>query len=155
LPGIASKTLGLIFYFFLLLFFYFFNIQEWLSTHLSGVYQRPFCPAYSETDKHNWQNHPNFSWKNDDPFVNESQGFHSHYPYVPPHQNTLEDTLQAFLQGQSQINQNIMQNIQESKNSLNRIVSYLDESEQEFFPVESLPNPRTQCGENEVNSSSG
>jgi len=60
-----------------------------------------------------------------------------------------------FLQGQSQINQNIMQNIQESKNSLNRIVSYLDESEQEFFPVESLPNPRTQCGENEVNSSSG
>ena len=31
-----------------------------------------------------------------------------HAPYVPPHKKSLEDTLQVFIQGQTQINQAVM-----------------------------------------------
>jgi hypothetical protein len=62
---------------------------------------------------------------------------------VPPHRNILEDTLHAFIQSQTQITQ-------ELKNSIDRIVSYLDESENENFPTEPLPSLRTQCGDNEI-----
>jgi hypothetical protein len=41
-----------------------------------------------------WNNHS---------FFNEPQGFHNHHPFVPPHRNTLEDTFQNYLQVSNQI----------------------------------------------------
>jgi hypothetical protein len=140
-------------------------MQDWWSNPFSGVYPRSFGNPYSYN--HNWQNHPNFSWNNHS-FFNEPQGFHYHHPFVPPHQNTLEDTLQNFLQVSNQILQtnikdDALQNNtleetlqafmkeqaqinQEVKNALNRIESYLkNEIENENFS-----DSMTQYGDNEI-----
>jgi hypothetical protein len=128
-------------------------MQDWWNNPFSCVYPRSLCNPYSQTYNHNSQNHPNFSWNNHS-FFNEPQGFHYHHPFVPPHQNTLEDTfqnflqvsnqilqtnikddalqtntfeetLQAFMKEQAQINQDNKRDLQELKNSLNRIDNYL------------------------------
>jgi len=71
------------------------------QTNATNAYQRPFSLPYSNTYNPNWQNHPNFSWRND-PSANannEPQGPWTSTSYVPPQKRTLEDTLQAFMQG--------------------------------------------------------
>jgi hypothetical protein len=119
------------------------------QANVDNAYRRPFSSPYSETYNSNWQNHPNFSWRNG-PSINESQGSSSHAPYVPPHKKSLEDTLQAFIQGQTQINQAVMQDIQELKNSVGRIDSKLNVREKGTFPAQPQPNPKTQFVVNEV-----
>ena len=119
------------------------------QANVANAYRRPFSSPYSETYNSNWQNHPNFSWRNG-PSINESQGSSSHAPYVPPHKKSLEDTLQVFIQGQTQINQAVMQDIQELKNSVGRIDSKLNVREKGTFPAQPQPNPKTQFVVNEV-----
>uniref|UniRef100_A0A2N9EEQ6 Retrotransposon gag domain-containing protein n=1 Tax=Fagus sylvatica TaxID=28930 RepID=A0A2N9EEQ6_FAGSY len=119
------------------------------QANVANAYRRPFNSPYSETYNSNWQNHPNFSWRNG-PSINESQGFSSHAPYVPPHKKRLEDTLQVFIQGQTQINQAVMQDIQELKNSIGQIESKLSVREKGTFPAQPQPNPKTQFVVNEV-----
>jgi hypothetical protein len=119
------------------------------QTNVANAYRRPFSLPYFETYNSNWQNHPNFSWRNG-PSINESQGYFSHAPYVPQHKKSLEDTLQAFIQGQTQINQAVMQDIQELKNSVGRIDSKLNVREKKTFPAQPQPNPKTQFVVNEV-----
>ena len=80
------------------------------QANVANAYRRPFNLPYSETYNSNWQKHPNFSWRNR-PSINESQVSSSHTPYIPPHKKSLEDTLQVFIQGQTQINQVVMQDI--------------------------------------------
>jgi hypothetical protein len=103
------------------------------QANVANAYKRPFSSPYSETYNSNWRNHPNFSWRNG-PSINESQESSSHAPYVPPHKKSLEDTLQVFIQGQSQINQNTIQNIQELKNLVDRIEARLNVREKGTFP---------------------
>ena len=119
------------------------------QANVANAYRRPFSSPYFETYNSNWKNHPNFSWRNG-PSINESQGSSSHAPYVPPHKKSLEDTLQAFIQGQTQINQAVMQDIQELKNSVGRIDSKLNVREKGTFPAQPQPNPKTQFVVNEV-----
>jgi hypothetical protein len=57
---------------------------------------------------------------------------------------TLEDTLQAFVHGQTQINQSTMQTLQELKTSVERIESRLNVGEKETFPAQPQPNPKCQ-----------
>lgn len=144
-------------------------MQDWWSNSFSGVYPRSFGNPYSQTYNHKWQNHPNFSWNNHS-FFNEPQGFHSHHPFVPPHRNTLDDTFQNYLQVSNQILQtnvkddavqtNTLEETlqafmkeqaqinQELKDALNRIESYLkDEIENENFS-----DSMTQYGDNESSS---
>jgi hypothetical protein len=71
---------------------------------------------------------------------------------VLPHKQTLEETLQAFIQSQSQINQDTRQDIQELKNAVGRIESQLNVREKGKFPAQPEPNPRTRAGVNEVNN---
>jgi len=115
----------------------------------ANAYQRPFSSPYSETYNPNWWNHLNFSWRNDQS-ANEPQGSSSHAPYVPPHKKTLKETLQTFLQSQTQINQNTRQDIQKLKNSVDRVESKLNVREKGKFSAQPKPNPRTQVGVNEV-----
>ncbi|XP_065632127.1 uncharacterized protein LOC136061279 [Quercus suber] len=117
------------------------------QANVASAYRRPFSSPYSETYNPNWRNHPNFRWTNDSS-TNEPQG--SSAPYVAPHKNSLEDTLQAFIQGQTQINQNTMQNFQELKNSVDRIESRLNLKEKGIFPAHPQPNPKTQFEVHEV-----
>jgi hypothetical protein len=144
-------------------------MEVWWSNPLSGVYPRSFGNPYSQA-----YIHPNFSWNNHS-FFNEPQGFHNHHPFVPPHRNTLEDTFQnylqvsnqflqtnikddavqtktleetlhAFIQSQSQINQDTKRDLQELKDALNRIESYL----QNEIENENFSDSMTQYGENEI-----
>jgi hypothetical protein len=60
--------------------------------------------------------------------------------------NTLKETLQAFMKEQAQINQDNKRDLRELKNSLNRIESYLkNEIENENFS-----DSMTQYGDNEI-----
>uniref|UniRef100_A0A2N9G8I7 Retrotransposon gag domain-containing protein n=1 Tax=Fagus sylvatica TaxID=28930 RepID=A0A2N9G8I7_FAGSY len=119
------------------------------KANVANAYRRPFSSPYSETYNSNWQNHPNFSWRNG-PSIDESHGSSSHAPYVPPHKKSLEDTLQVFIQGQTQINQVVMQDIQELKNLVGQIESKLSVREKGTFPAQPQPNPKTQFVVNEV-----
>ncbi|XP_026443715.1 uncharacterized protein LOC113343807 isoform X2 [Papaver somniferum] len=109
-----------------------------------NTYKRPFSSPYSETYNPNWRNHPNFSWRNGPTMndVNVPQGSSSSNPYVPPYKNNLEDTLQTFMQGQTQINQNVMKTLDELKTSIVRIESRLNVREKGTLPAQTQPNPK-------------
>ena len=75
-----------------------------------GMYKKPYSP-YSETYNPNWRNHPNFSWKSDQQANNQwKQEQQAPKSYVAPQynarptRNSLEDTLQAFMEAQSKTN---------------------------------------------------
>ncbi|KAG2675717.1 hypothetical protein I3760_06G073400 [Carya illinoinensis] len=96
---------------------------------------------FSNTYNPGWINHPNFSWRDDQPgwfppppqhqylpYQNPQSypyvahpGFQPHVPAQPPHNETLEETLQAFMQGQAQT----MQAITELRSSISDLNSAL------------------------------
>ncbi|XP_026400435.1 uncharacterized protein LOC113296342 [Papaver somniferum] len=122
--------------------------QEVLHDQANSIdaYKRPFSSPYSETYNPNWRNHPNFSWRNGPTMngLNVPQGLSSSNPYVPPHKNNLEDTLQTFVQGQTQINQNVMKTLDELKTSIVRIEPRLNVREKGTLPAQTQPNPKGQ-----------
>ena len=63
------------------------------QANVANNYKRPFSDTYNPS----WQSHPNFSWKHGST-ANESQGTPIPNTYEPP-RRSLEDTLQAFMQG--------------------------------------------------------
>ena len=73
--------------------------------------------------------------------VNQMEGSQNNYgenKYNQEYQDnipkrSLEDTLQAFMQTQAQINQNTMQALQDLKNSVDRIEAQLNAEEEEEF----------------------
>ncbi|XP_026445208.1 uncharacterized protein LOC113345749 [Papaver somniferum] len=83
--------------------------------------------------------------------VNVPQGSSSSNPYVPPHKKTREDTLQTFMQGQTQINQNTLQTLDELKTSIGCIESRLNVTEKGTLPSQTQPNPKGQYEANNAN----
>ncbi|XP_038989072.1 uncharacterized protein LOC120112931 [Phoenix dactylifera] len=118
------------------------------QANFTNTYKRPFPETYNP----NWRNHPNFSWRHG-PTANESQENSVPTPYVPPHRKSLEDTLQTFMQGQTQINQNTMQSLQELKNSVGRIEAQLNVRGKGTFPAQPQSNPKGQHEVHEASSS--
>ena len=106
------------------------------QANFANNYKRPFSDTYNPS----WQSHPNFSWKHG-PTANESQGTPIPNTHEPP-RRSLEDTLQAFMQGLTQINQNTMQSIQDLKNSVDRIEAQLNAREKGKFPAQPQSNPK-------------
>ncbi|KAG2669429.1 hypothetical protein I3760_14G034100 [Carya illinoinensis] len=99
---------------------------------------------FSNTYNPGWNNHPNFLWRNDQPgwspppqhqyppYQNPQSypyvahpGFQPHVPAQPPHKETLEETLQAFMQGQAQT----IQAITELRSSISDLTSALHAQE--------------------------
>ncbi|XP_026445241.1 uncharacterized protein LOC113345782 [Papaver somniferum] len=112
--------------------------QEVLHDQANSMdtYKRPFSSPYSETYNPNWRKNPTMNG------VNVPQGSSSSNPYVPPHKNSLEDTLHTFMQGQTQINQNVMKTLDELKTSIVRIESRLNVREKGTLPAQTQPNPK-------------
>ncbi|KAL6560492.1 hypothetical protein OROGR_004051 [Orobanche gracilis] len=130
----------------------------------------PFAPTYNP----NWRNHPNFSWKQNMPPMN--QGGHQmnisnqqnirpnqyppnsyQYPSTIPKKPSLEDTLQQFMQSTPQMFQSTQQAIQSNSQSISKLetqigqlATTLAEREKGKFPSQPTPNPK---GQYEVNSS--
>ncbi|KAL6553671.1 hypothetical protein OROGR_007513 [Orobanche gracilis] len=91
----------------------------------------PFAPTYNP----NWRNHPNFSWKQNMPQMN--QGGHQmnitnqqnvrpnqyppntyQYPSTVPKKPSLEDTLQQFMQSTQQMFQSTQQAVQSNSQAI-------------------------------------
>ncbi|KAL6551317.1 hypothetical protein OROMI_021805 [Orobanche minor] len=145
--------------------------EEVNALHLYGKSSdSPFAPTYNP----NWRNHPNFSWKQNMPPMN--QGGHQmnisnqqnvrpnqyppnnyQYPSTVPKKPTLEDTLQQFMQSTQQIFQSTQQAVQSNSQAISKfetqigqLATTLAEREKGKFPSQSIPNPKRQY---EVNSS--
>ena len=72
-----------------------------------GMYKKPYTP-YSETYNPSWRNHPNFSWKNESQQSTQPPQPRAYttpqYHTPTTHRNSLEDTVQAFIEAQSKTN---------------------------------------------------
>ena len=123
----------------------------------------PFAPTYNP----NWRNHPNFSWRQNQPPMNQGgQQFVPSNPYpvapqhvphfgappLPPQRRiSLEENLQQFMQSTQQALQSNTQAISKLETQLGEMAKALGEREKGKLPSQTIPNPKSQY---EVGSSS-
>ena len=74
-----------------------------------------------------------------------SQGTTNPPPYASSRLRNLEETMQAFIQGQTNINNQTSQAINEIKNTLSALATSLHAQEKGKFPAQPQPNPASQC----------
>ncbi|KAH9723595.1 hypothetical protein KPL70_007173 [Citrus sinensis] len=142
------------------------------QVHTLQSYEKTSNNPYSPTYNLNWRNHPNLSWKQNQPLPNQGgQQFslpnqqsvppNQVYPpaqqpmsqFVAPQQrkSSLEDTLQSFIQSTQQAFQSNTQAILKLEHQLGQLATTVAEREKGKFPSQSIPNPK---GVHEVGSSS-
>ncbi|XP_052297265.1 uncharacterized protein LOC127902397 [Citrus sinensis] len=142
------------------------------QVHALQSYEKTPNNPYSPTYNPNWRNHPNFSWKQNQPLSNQG-GQQLNMPnqqFVPPNQvhppaqqpmsqfvapqqrkPSLEDTLQSFIQSTQQAFQSNTQAILKLEHQLGQLATTVAEREKGKFPSQPIPNPK---GVHEVGSSS-
>jgi hypothetical protein len=123
-------------------------LKEALHDQVNSIntFKKPFPSPYSETYNPEWRNHPNFSWRNNNHVqVPQSQKPGNTFSYQPSRVQTLEETLQAFMQTQANVNNQTSQDINEIKNTLSTLTASLRTQEKGKFPAQPQPNPSTQC----------
>ncbi|KAH9705608.1 hypothetical protein KPL70_011947 [Citrus sinensis] len=142
------------------------------QVHALQSYEKTPNNPYSPTYNPNWRNHPNFSWKQNQPLSNLG-GQQLNMPnqqFVPPNQvhppaqqpmsqfvapqqrkPSLEDTLQSFIQSTQQAFQSNTQAILKLEHQLGQLATTVAEREKGKFPSQPIPNPK---GVHEVGSSS-
>ncbi|KAH9801696.1 hypothetical protein KPL71_001121 [Citrus sinensis] len=142
------------------------------QVHALQSYEKTPNNPYSPTYNPNWRNHPNFSWKQNQPLSNQG-GQQLNMPnqqFVPPNQvhppaqqpmsqfvapqqrkPSLEDTLQSFIQSTQQAFQLNTQAILKLEHQLGQLATTVAEREKGKFPNQPIPNPK---GVHEVGSSS-
>ncbi|KAH9803520.1 hypothetical protein KPL71_001801 [Citrus sinensis] len=142
------------------------------QVHALQSYEKTSNNPYSPTYNPNWRNHPNFSWKQNQPLSNQG-GQQLNMPnqqFVPPNQvyppaqqpmsqfvapqqrkPSLEDTLQSFIQSTQQAFQSNTQAILKLEHQLGQLATTVAEREKGKFPSQPIPNPK---GVHEVGSSS-
>ena len=133
--------------------------QEALSEQANALHSygkssdSPFAPTYNP----NWRNHPNFSWRQNQPSMNQSgtqvnmHNQHIHhpnrtYPLNVPQQRkpSLEDTLQQFMQSTQQVLHSNSQAISKLETQLGQLATAVGEREKGKFPSQPIPNPKGQ-----------
>ena len=109
-------------------------------------FKKPYTSSFSDSYNPGWRNHPNFSWRNDNnAHTMPSQGTTNPPPYASSRSRNLEETMQAFIQGQTNINNQTSQAINEIKNTLSALTASLHAQEKGKFPAQPQPNPASQC----------
>ncbi|XP_060974176.1 uncharacterized protein LOC133039325 [Cannabis sativa] len=115
-------------------------------------YGKPNDSPFSNTYNPNWRNHPNFSWRQNQPQMNQGNQFNmpnpNHaqpsQPYPLQRKPSLEDTLQQFMQSTQQIMQNQSQSIAKLETQLGQLANAVTEREKGRFPSQPIPNPKGQ-----------
>ncbi|XP_062150135.1 uncharacterized protein LOC133858677 [Alnus glutinosa] len=124
-------------------------------------YRKQANGPFSESYNPRWQNHPNFSWKQNQPMGQGGTPHHaqSQYPLgyhgrsaqtAPVHQaptqvlasssqSNLEDTLKAFMQITNQA-------IAKMEVQMGQMANHLSEREKGKLPSQLVPNPKLQFG---------
>jgi hypothetical protein len=151
------------------------TVFEMEQVNTFNSFQKPSSGPYSETYNPGWRNHPNFSWKQNQP--NTNQGGAPHYPpgfsfypnqgrsaqpaslsYQAPNQapapsnQSLEDTMRDFMkmtgQSISDIRQSTMVNTQaisKLEMQMGQLANHLGERDKGKFPSQAVNNPKA-CG---------
>jgi hypothetical protein len=151
------------------------TVFEMEQVNAFNSFQKPSSGPYSETYNPGWRNHPNFSWKQNQPTTN--QGGAPHYPsgfssyqnqgrsappasssYQAPNQapassnQSLEDTMRDFMkmtgQSISDIRQSTMVNTQaisKLKMQMGQLANHLGERDKGKLPSQAVNNPKA-CG---------
>ncbi|KAM6567243.1 hypothetical protein CsatA_026371 [Cannabis sativa] len=115
-------------------------------------YGKPNDSPFSNTYNPNWRNHPNFSWRQNQPQMTQGNQFNMPNPnhaqpsqtYPPQRKPSLEDTLQQFMQSTQQIMQNQSQSIAKLETQLGQLANAVTEREKGRFPSQPVPNPKGQ-----------
>ena len=111
-----------------------------------NTFKKPFPSPYSETYNPQWRNHPNFSWRDDNRAYGPQPQKPLNFPsYSAPYTKNLEETLHAFMQGQTNINNQTSQAINDIRNTLSTLTASLRTPEKCKFPAQPQPNPSTHC----------
>ena len=109
-----------------------------------GTYRKPYTP-YSNTYNPGWRNHPNFSWNQESHQLSQTpqpRGYSTpqYATFVVP-RNSLEDTMQAFMETQSKTNQKfesliaqLAEDNNEIKSQISKLTNILSVNEQDKFP---------------------
>ena len=109
-------------------------------------FKKPYTSSFSDSYNPRWRNHLNFSWRNDNnAHTMSSQGTTNPPPYASSRSRNLEETMQAFIQGQTNINNQTSQAINEIKNTLSALATSLHAQEKDKFSAQPQPNPASQC----------
>ncbi|KAL5574187.1 hypothetical protein UlMin_023784 [Ulmus minor] len=143
--------------------------QEALSEQANALHSygkssdSPFAPTYNP----NWRKHPNFSWRQNQPSMNQSgtqvnmYNQHIHhpnptYPLNVPQQRkpSLEDTLQQFMQSTQQVLHSNSQAISKLETQLGQLATVVGEREKGKFPSQPIPNPKESHKSQPENSKS-
>ncbi|KAL5559991.1 hypothetical protein UlMin_036202 [Ulmus minor] len=143
--------------------------QEALSEQANALHSygkssdSPFAPTYNP----NWRNRPNFSWRQNQPSMNQSgtqvnmHNQHIHhpnptYPLNVPQQRkpSLEDTLQQFMQSTQQVLHSNSQAISKLETQLGQLATAVGEREKGKFPSQPIPNPKESHKSQPENSKS-
>jgi hypothetical protein len=148
------------------------TVFEMEQVNAFNSFQKPSSGPYSETYNPGWRNHPNFSWKQNQP--NTNQGGAPHYPpgfssypnqgrlaqpasssYQVPNQapassnQSLEDTMRDFMkmtgQSISDIRQSTMVNTQaisKLEMQMGQLANHLGERDKGKLPSQAMNNPK-------------
>ena len=109
-------------------------------------FKRPYTSSFLDSYNQGWRNHPNFSWRNDNnAYTMPSQGTTNLPPYASSCSRNLEETMQASIQGQTNINNQTLQAINDIKNTLSALATSLHAQEKGKFAAQPQPNPTSQC----------
>jgi hypothetical protein len=151
------------------------TVFEMEQVNTFNSFQKPSSGPYSETYNPGWRNHPNFSWKQNQP--NTNQGGAPHYPpgfssypnqgrsaqpasssYQAPNQapassnQSLEDTMRDFMkmtgQSISDMRQSTMVNTQaisKLEMQMGQLANHLGERDKGKLPSQAVNNPKA-CG---------
>jgi hypothetical protein len=151
------------------------TVFEMEQVNAFNSFQKPSSGPYSETYNPGWRNHPNFSWKQNQP--NTSQGGAPHYPpgfssypnqgrsaqpasssyqatnQAPASSNqSLEDTMRDFMkmtgQSISDMRQSTMVNTQaisKLEMQMGQLANHLGERDKGKLPSQAVNNPKA-CG---------
>ena len=124
-----------------------------------GGFNRPFSNTYNPS----WRNHPNFSWRDQNQassssgqWRNEqqtppSQSYSAPPQFSHPTRNSLDSTLQSFMETQTKMNQKfeslitqIVEESKEMKSQITKLTSALASHERGKFPSQAQPTQKGQ-----------
>ncbi|XP_062075251.1 uncharacterized protein LOC133779290, partial [Humulus lupulus] len=130
------------------------SYQEAFSEEANALhsYGKPNDSPFSSTYNPNWRNHPNFSWRQNQPQMNQGHQYNTqnqahapqNQPYPQQRKPSLEDTLQQFMQSTQQILQNQSQSITKLETQVGQLATALADREKGTFPSQPIPNPKGQ-----------
>ncbi|XP_021834176.1 uncharacterized protein LOC110773973, partial [Prunus avium] len=139
-----------------------------------NYYRNQFPSPFSETYNPNWRNHPNFSWRSNQPQNsggNPSQNNQLCQPPVPQptpqfvatqqqQSSSLEDSIQKFMQLTGQAINDVKASTQQNTQAISKLeqqigqlATVVGEREKGKFPSQTVPNPKGQFVINNPSSS--